>query len=330
MIAQVWNGLDLLVSHFASPNKFFSHGLGDRKFLESMPERDAGNAGGVELLWNDETILKRSVRKTGYFVSPCDWLPPESRRGDVELLLPDKYNEDTPIFIHFAATGDETTVPRRILLAEPLLKDGIASLILVNPSYGTRRANHQADFVMKTVSDQFAMNQATIFEGAGLVKSLRAMGFNRIGVTGVSMGGSMAASVAASSPLEVRVAACIAPVGPAPAFCYGALSRRVDWEALGQEFYGASPLNIAGLKRKLVRVMSFADLRNHRPPVNSKLAILVGAKNDGYVPMRSVDALHRHWKGSEMRWLEGGHVSAVLSNSGDFRRAIYDVAFRAA
>ena len=355
-VKKIWNGLDHLVSQLASPTLFFSGGLGDVDFLRRLPlSPDVGPA-RVSITGEDKG--SGFVRRQAEFLSPAGFLPEESRKARIEMILPSvpagKVATDFPVFIHFAATGDETMFPRRLLIAEPLARKGIASIILENPYYGNRRPASQKDFVIPTVSDQFKMNQSTILEGLSLLSWLDGLGYQNTGVTGISMGGSMAASVAAVCPRPVSVAACIAPVGPGPAFAYGALSNRVDWEALAPELFeyfgetdsttgspessvGARSMvsegqvnqersNPAAAKRKLYRLMAVADLRNYQAPRAPERAILVGANQDAYVPFRSVQALHQHWVGSNLRVLSGGHVSAVLLNGHHFRQAIQDVA----
>ncbi|MEQ8350799.1 MAG: alpha/beta hydrolase family protein [Leptospiraceae bacterium] len=343
-VNKLWNGLDHLVSRMASPRMFFSDGLGDQDFLRSLPVTSQVSSARVTI--ESEQKGPGFVRRLASFSSPASWLPEESKTAYIEMTLPESGaghpGKDIPIFIHFAATGDESTLPRRMLLAEPLARKGIASVILENPYYGRRRPADQKDFVIETVSDQFKMNQATILEGLSLLKWLNELGYTNLGVTGVSMGGAMAASVAASSELAVSVAACIAPVGPGPAFCYGALSNRVDWQRLAPElaqFFGGViseqvsfidqdvPANTSIAKRRLYRLMSVADLRNYAAPRDPSRAILVGAHQDGYVPYRSVRALHEHWKGSLLRTVPGGHVSAVLLKGNVFRDAIEELAF---
>ncbi|MCB1140010.1 MAG: alpha/beta hydrolase family protein [Leptospiraceae bacterium] len=341
----IWNGVDHLVSRLASPRLFFSGGLGDVDYLKSLPLSMEAEAARVRI--ESEEKLGGIIRRRASFPSPAPWLPEESSLAFMEMVIPDspvhRLSPETPVFIHFAATGDETTLPRRLLVAEPLARKGIASIILENPYYGKRRPSHQKDFVITTLSDQFKMNQATILEGVSLLKWLDSLGYSNLGLTGVSMGGSMAASVAASTSLPVSVAACIAPVGPGPAFCYGALSHRVDWQRLIPELNEYSeerktgekqvdtdaakghPLPLA--KRRLHRIMSVADLRNFSPPADPSRAILVGAHQDAYVPYRSVLALHEHWKGSRLRTVTGGHVSSVILKGNIFRDCIEDLAF---
>jgi predicted alpha/beta hydrolase family esterase len=61
-------------------------------------------------------------------------------------------------------------------------------------------------------------------------------------------------------------------------------------------------------------------LRPRRPDA----AVIVAARNDAYVSMDSVEAVHRYWGGSELRVVDGGHVSGFLMQQPKFRQAISD------
>lgn len=63
---------------------------------------------------------------------------------------------------------------------------------------------------------------------------------------------------------------------------------------------------------------------NFSVPVDPSLIIVVQAKEDAYVPRVGVRSLPEIWPGCEVRYLEGGHVSAYLFKQGLFRQAIYD------
>ncbi|XP_075471569.1 protein ABHD18 [Ascaphus truei] len=63
---------------------------------------------------------------------------------------------------------------------------------------------------------------------------------------------------------------------------------------------------------------------NFSVPVDPSLIIVVQAKEDAYVPRTGVRSLQEIWPGCEIRYLEGGHVSAYLFKQGLFRQAIYD------
>ncbi|XP_074197206.1 protein ABHD18 isoform X2 [Camelus bactrianus] len=63
---------------------------------------------------------------------------------------------------------------------------------------------------------------------------------------------------------------------------------------------------------------------NFSVPVDPSLIIVVQAKEDAYIPRTGVRSLQEIWPGCEIRYLEGGHISAYLFKQGLFRRAIYD------
>ncbi|XP_008110244.2 protein ABHD18 [Anolis carolinensis] len=63
---------------------------------------------------------------------------------------------------------------------------------------------------------------------------------------------------------------------------------------------------------------------NFSVPVDPTLIIVVQAKEDAYIPRTGVRSLQEIWPGCEVRYLDGGHVSAYLFKQGLFRQAIYD------
>ncbi|KAG7241943.1 hypothetical protein INR49_024690 [Caranx melampygus] len=54
------------------------------------------------------------------------------------------------------------------------------------------------------------------------------------------------------------------------------------------------------------------------------LIIVVQAKEDAYIPRTGVLSLQEIWPGCEVRYLNGGHISAYLFKQNVFRQAIYD------
>ncbi|XP_063046791.1 protein ABHD18 [Engraulis encrasicolus] len=65
-------------------------------------------------------------------------------------------------------------------------------------------------------------------------------------------------------------------------------------------------------------------IANFSVPVDPSLIIIVLAKEDAYIPRTGVRSLQEIWPGCEVRYLNGGHVSAYLFKQGLFRQAIYD------
>nr|XP_056711404.1 protein ABHD18 isoform X1 [Euleptes europaea] len=83
------------------------------------------------------------------------------------------------------------------------------------------------------------------------------------------------------------------------------------------------------LQRESLRFMKgvmdeCTHVANFSVPVDPTLIIVVQAKEDAYIPRTGVRSLQEIWPGCEIRYLEGGHVSAYLFKQGLFRQAIYD------
>ncbi|XP_076842548.1 protein ABHD18 isoform X2 [Brachyhypopomus gauderio] len=65
-------------------------------------------------------------------------------------------------------------------------------------------------------------------------------------------------------------------------------------------------------------------IANFSVPVDPSLIVIVQAKEDAYVPRTGVRSLQDIWPGCEVRYLDGGHISAYLFKQALFRQAIYD------
>lgn len=82
------------------------------------------------------------------------------------------------------------------------------------------------------------------------------------------------------------------------------------------------------LKEPLIFMKGVMDecthVGNFSVPVDPSLIIVVQAKEDAYIPRAGVRSLQEIWPGCEVRYLDGGHISAYLFKQGLFRRAIYD------
>lgn len=331
-LKEIMSTADRLVAGAAGREKYYAGGLGDLEFLGRLPElirktqRDFATA---EIAWQSERVDGRALVRDGSFRSPgAADLPPESRTAHVEMYLPAGFDferdaPETPVVVHFAATGDETFWLRGNLLAKPLLRHGIASVILMNPYYGLRRPSYQNGFTPQFLSDQFKMNAYTIIEGLAILSWLRNANFQHLGVTGVSMGGSMAASVGPRVDGPLAIVPCLAPYGPAPAYLRGVLSAGLDWQALEADVRRC--LGDAVDPRAYVSdLLDVPDLRRSRVPLRPDAAILVAGRHDEYVPPDTAEGLHEHWQGSQLRWVDAGHVGAVLLHSGAFREAVVD------
>ncbi|KAK9820289.1 hypothetical protein WJX72_008631 [[Myrmecia] bisecta] len=172
----------------------------------------------------------------GTFRTPCfgrvyDALPVESRSARVQLLLPKQEAQRRACVVHLAGTGDHHFT-RRLNLGFPLLAQGIATMALESPFYGARRPPGQAGAKLMHVSDLLVLGRATIEESLCLLNWLQLQGFQRLGMSGFSMGGVHACMVAGLFPGDLACVPLLAPRSAAVAFCDGALWDATAWKPL--------------------------------------------------------------------------------------------------
>lgn len=303
--------------------KLYADGWGDRRELDAMVAEMADGALGREqpelsMVWTDRvpSRLGPTVSR-GWFTSPrADDLPARSERGVVELMTPPG-DDRPPLCILLAATGEEGFWFRRVF-ARKLVEEGLATLLLENPFYGARRPKGQRGPLVRTVRDQFAMNIATTQEARALLAWARREGYPRVGISGYSQGGIMAAFAAALSPAPVAVVPRGAGNSARPIFTHAALSRRISWPVLARELG-----SLSAAKDYFEACLAPVEVARYPAPVAPEAAILVSARNDGFVPPPEAEALHQHWPGSEIRWLSTSHILGA-AHMRPHQRAILD------
>jgi esterase/lipase len=160
------------------------------------------------------------------------------------------------------------------------------------------------------------MNYTTVVEARSLLAWLRREGFDRIGVTGYSQGGVMSAFAAALTAFPIAAIPRGAADAARPIFVEGGLSKSMNWSKLNEQLGDEA-------RSYFARCLEPVTVSRFPPPADPTLAIIVNARHDGFVPAEQAIALHRHWAGSELRWLEGGHVTAALFIQAQ-RQAILD------
>lgn len=190
------------------------------------------------------------------FVSPVAHLLPEgSKDVHFRVVLPlteesanqpaDGISWSGKMAVHFAATGDEGFSVRQAWYAAPLaMQHGIASIIPIQALYGKRRPTTEkiVSTAYASVAQVALMGTATIEEGTSLVRWLVAGAHEggvklekKVCLTGVSLGGSMTACVAARSQAELASAPIMAAFSPAAVFKKnggGVMGQSVAWGKL--------------------------------------------------------------------------------------------------
>jgi len=274
-----------------------------------------GPAPRLELRWGGvQRRLGMAVRQ-GRFRSPAaDYLPPESWTGYVEQWLPSRFG---PVCLVLASTA-EAGFARRRPLARWLAHHGIGAVLLENPFYGLRRPLGQRGAVLRTVADQFAMNLATVEESSALLRTFHEDG-HQVGVTGYSQGGVMSAFAAAVSDFAVSAVPRGAGRSAAPIFTNSSLSLAMRWDVLARE---AGDLDTA--RERFAAALEPVRVDRYPAPRDPSRAILIACRHDGFIPPEEAEALHRHWPGSELRWVEGGHFTGLVLHHQAHRRALLD------
>lgn len=308
--------LDHLVAIASGRRRVFTGGWGDEALIADLATaaRFEDPPPPITLRWDPPRVEGRVRVTDGWFEAPLAALPPEARRAYVRRLSPaGTARAPRPVYVVLASSSDEGW-SLRDRVWRPLAADfGIESILLENAMYGKRRPAGQRGADVRTVSDHLLMNVSMVEEGRAILDALAREGHAQIGIAGYSMGGSMAALVAAVTPRPLAAAVFAAGSSGVPVFTEGLLARGLDFDALGP-----------GARARLGRVFGAADLHRHPAPRRPDAAVLVAGTRDAYVFAAQVAALHARWPGSDLRWVNTGHAGALLLRPEVLRRAARD------
>uniref|UniRef100_A0A914WPW2 Protein ABHD18 n=1 Tax=Plectus sambesii TaxID=2011161 RepID=A0A914WPW2_9BILA len=224
----------------------------------------------------------------GKFRSPLAEFHPEMLEppvGDAvfQVVLPVEWPKNAkrlkPMCIQLAGTGDHYFWRRRTLLAKPLaIENGVGSILLENPFYGSRKPKDQVRSSLNNVCDLFVMGACLVMESLVLLQWCEQQGYGPLGLTGLSMGGHMASLAATNWPKPVSLAPCLSWTTASCVFTQGALAGAIPWNVLqkqlhSDEFKGADKLStvswLAQEEQKLLNNDAFAMgqefARNYTP-----------------------------------------------------------------
>jgi len=284
--------------------RVFRRGWGDPDALAAYLEESAAATpiAEIPIAEGPQRAFDSLVMRDLSFESPGRFLPAASRVARARLV---GGPGDPDRLVVLMAAWNDHGYQGRLRLARDLAARGIASVMLEQPFYGDRRPVPGEEQPITTVTDFMWMGRAAVLEGRVLADHFRRRGY-RVGVTGYSMGGNMAGFLAASMPFPVAAALLAAPFSPGPPFLHGILQATIDWEALG----GDTPET----RERLSGVLHSASILRFPAPGHTRAAVLVAATRDGYVPTAAAQAIHRHWPGSVMEWVNAGHGTLLWFN----------------
>ncbi len=290
--------------------RIFPDGWGDERYVAQLadPSSLAAPPPNVEIAWTPTKHLADRTVRDGQFPAITD-VPPEARTATIRIVEPPQGAERLCLLM---AAWNDHGYDTRELLADELLKRGIASLILEIPYYGSRRLVSSDQQPIRTVADFARMGLGAITEGRALLSHFR--NSYTMGVSGYSMGGNIGALVGATAGFPVAMAPLAASHSPGPVFLDGVISQGIQWDSLG------------GVEQsdRLRRALTAASALRFPAPTWAKSAVIVAARSDGFIPNTAVEDLHRHWTGSELRWRRGGHATLLWRQRPILAEAIAD------
>ena len=314
MLSGHW--LDHLASLASGRRRVFKGGWGDERLIERLATvaRFEQAPPAIDMRWERPRLEGAVAVTDGWFDAPVAELPEPARRALVRRLAPSApCSRPRPAYVVLASSGDEGFALRDRLWRPLVARGDLEAFFIENAMYGARRPAGQKGADIRTVSDHLLMNVSMVEEARALLEHLAREGHVRLGIAGYSMGGSMAALVAAVTPRPLAAAIFAAGASGVPVFTEGLLSRGIDHDALGR-----------GARARIGRVFGVADLDRHPPPRRPEAAVLVAGRSDAYVFAAQVSALHARWMGSELRWVDTGHAGALLLRGDVLRRAARD------
>jgi hypothetical protein len=313
--------IDYVLAFSMIRRRLFTDGFGDAAQVDRVLSgaRFEAPPQPIAITWAAPPRIEGNLAiRDGTFSSPTAELPEAARSAHVREILPRTRRPapEQPMYVVLAASGEEGFTSRMRLFQPMVEAAGIGVLLLENPLYGLRRPPGQKGTAIRTVSEHMLMALGMMDEARSLLAWLAAEGHTRLGVTGFSMGASMAAVVAARWPRPIAAALFGVGRSAVPVFTRGLLSRSINFERLGSGEGGAEEA-----RERLSRYIALTDLDRHPLPRCPAAAVLVGARRDGYVFPDEVQKLHELWTGSEIRWLSTGHAGALVQHSEALRQA---------
>ncbi len=308
--------MDRLYLRLSPALQCFDRGWGALEAFEAVSIADLAETDPVAIVprWSRVKTRDGMWFREGHFDSPVTLLPPETRRGRVGWAAPIA-RAPHAVCLVLAAYNDET-FDFRLRLMAPLVKAGLAVMLLENPLYGARRLSGRSRGAPRTVEEFLQLGFGTVMEARGLLAGLRSQGVPRTGVVGYSMGGHLAALTAASLSWPVHVVAMAPSCTPSSVFIDGLLSSGTRFDVLDEGTPGSARPRL----RALLDRFSVTELP---PPRAPEQALIVGTRRDGIVPPGEPQRIADHWK-ADLRWLDTGHVGAPTRHRSALRQAMRD------
>jgi surfactin synthase thioesterase subunit len=199
-------------------------------------------------------------------------------------------------------------------LVHALLERNIGALLLENPFHGRRTLPGRVGAPVSSILELATLARAAVSEGRALLHHFKREGY-QTALSGFSMGGNFAGIIAAILPYSLPTTLLAAPHSPEIPFFEGIFQKGIHWNSFKR---------IKDPQTTLRHLFQRVSILNMKAPEWARRVILLGGRSDRIVSPNSVDRLHHYWKGSELRWRPGGHISLWLLEVPAMANAIAD------
>ncbi|KAF3837818.1 hypothetical protein F7725_009586 [Dissostichus mawsoni] len=297
----------------------------------------------------------------GFFISPLEHLvpgilPPEAVKARFQFIVPKKWQKNRPVCIHLAGTGDHFFWRRRTLMARPmnvsdllvmggalilestvllrwLEREGYWPLGMTGISMGGYMASLAVTNWPKPIPLIPCLSWSTassVFTTADSFKMAPEFAKND---DSLSLSGDIRVSVGQSTRAGGEAEAELVDQVLSSGTSGGGLGYLPRSPGANNPLQGtkteSTKCSRPSLHRESISFMKgvmdeCTHMANFSVPVDPSLIIVVQAKEDAYIPRTGVLSLQEIWPGCEVRYLNGGHISAYLFKQSVFRKAIYD------
>jgi hypothetical protein len=300
----------LLANRVTAKNPpLFRQGWGSDAAIEAVIARfrSPGHAFEIQPEWDGGwTEASRCRFRDGYFGTPMfrEFLPKECALARFRVFQPATATKQVVVMV---PTRFEQGCKGRQPLAFQLAAHGIASVLLESPFMGRRKPDYQPTPMLASLSDFVLLGGTAIEEARSAVSWLQREGFEKICVTGISLGGYLAAVAGASAKPPVAIVMLLAPHDGNVVYIDGLSRSLCHWPEMQRTCGSAEPV-----EAKFRAVFDAISLERIPEPETSHRIIALGASSDRFVPPGSFRRMARHWPASELRWIRGGHISSIL------------------
>jgi len=253
----------------------------------------------------EQEELRRCQKYTVFavrFPSPIVTQDPENNTVHAEFFRPQGSGKRPAVVVRHIL-GADFALSR--YLAARLADRGVAALFVKLPYYGERRpAGGQKRFLSTDIERSIlSMRQGVcdVRRAGAWLASQAEVDPRRIGVTGISLGGIVAAVAVAADPALCQGAFLLAGGGLAD----------ILWNMPEAARYRALWVESGRTKADLEALTRPFDPLTHAERLKSKRLLMIAGTTDEVVPPSSAQALWEAAGRPKIRWYDCGHYSAV-------------------